>query len=100
MRSEVRVHVQLADPCGNVKQKAEPAHPVEELHFTDFATLRWKSTDRCKYLAEKAEDPRVNLGRGPLKTRVTFANVEGADNDGTAKGDTSNDTENLELCIA
>ena len=92
--------MQLADPCCYVKQKAEPAHPIEKLYFADFATLRGKSADRLKDLAEKADNPRVSLGRGPFKTGITFADVEGADYDGAAKGDTGDHTENLELCIA
>ena len=92
--------MQLADPCRNVKQKAEPAHPVEKLYLADFATLRRKSTDGFKDLAEKAEDPGVSLRRGTFETRVTFADVDGADHDGAAKRDTGDDTENLELCIA
>lgn len=92
--------MQLADPGRNVEQKSEPAHPVEKLHFTDFATLRGKSTDRVKYLAEKAEDPRVGLRRGPFKTRIAFADVEGGDHNCTAKGDTGDDTEDFELRVA
>ena len=92
--------MQLADPGRNVEQKAEPAHPVEELHFADFATLGGKSADRVEYLAEKAEDPRVGLGRGPFKTWIAFADVEGCDCNCAAEGDTGNDTENFELCIA
>lgn len=68
--------MQLAYPGCDVEQKAEPAHPVEKLHFTDFATLGGKSTDRFEYLAEKAEDPRVSFGRGAFKTRIAFADVE------------------------
>ena len=92
--------MQLADPCCYVEQKAKPAHPVEKLYFADFATLRGKSADRFKDLAEKADDPRVSLGRGPFKTRITFADVKGADYDGAAKRDTGDHTENLELGIA
>ena len=92
--------MQLADPGCNVEQKAEPAHPIEKLHFADFATLGGKSTDRIEYLAEKAEDPRVGLGRGPLKTRIAFADVEGGDYDCTAERDTGDDTENFELGVA
>lgn len=100
MGGEVRVYVQLTYPGSDVEQKAEPAHPVEKLHFADFATLGGKATDRLKYLAEKAKDPRVCLGRGPFKTRIAFADVERGDCDGAAKGDTGDDTENFELCIA
>lgn len=100
MGGQVGVYVQLADPGCNVEQKAEPTHPVEKLHFAYFATLGGKSTDRLEYLTEKAEDPRVSLGRGTFKTRIAFANVERSDHDGSAKGDTGDDTENFELCIA
>ena len=92
--------MQLADPCCYVKQKAEPAHPIKKLYFADFATLRGKSADRLKDLAEKADDPRISLRRGPFKTRITFADVKGADYDGATKGDTGDHTENLELRIA
>lgn len=92
--------MQLADPGRNVKQEAEPAHPIEELYLTDFATLRGKSTDRLENLAEKAEDPRISLGRGPFKARIAFADVERADYDSATKRDACNHTENLELCIA
>ena len=92
--------MQLADPCCYVKQKAEPAHPIEKLYFADFAALRGQSADRLEDLAEKADDPRISLGRGAFKTRITFADVEGADYNSTAKGDAGDHTENLELCIA
>ena len=77
--------MQLADPGCNVEQKAEPAHPVEELHFADFATLWGKSTDRVEYLAKEAKDPRICLRRGAFKTRIAFADVERGDYDGAAK---------------
>ena len=92
--------MQLAYPGCNVEQKAEPAHPVEKLHFADFATLGGKSTDRVEYLAEKAEDPRISLGRGAFKTRIAFADIERGDYDSAAEGNTGDDTKNFELCIA
>ena len=92
--------MQLANPGCYVEQKAEPAHPVEKLYFADFATLRGESSDRVEHLAEKAEDPRFGLRRRSFKMRIAFTDVEGADDDCAAKGDTGDYTENLELCIA
>ena len=76
--------MQLANPGCDVEQKAEPTHPIEKLCFADFATLGWKSTDRVEYLAEKAEDPKIGIRRGPFKTRIAFADVEGGDYDSPA----------------
>ena len=92
--------MQLADPGCDIEQKPEPAHPIEELHFADFATLGGKPTDRIKHLAEKAEDPSVSLGRRAFKTRITFADITCGDYDGTTERDTGDDAQNLELCIA
>lgn len=39
MGGEVRVDVQLADVGGDVEEEGEPADPVEELGFADFADL-------------------------------------------------------------
>lgn len=100
MRGEIGIYVQLTDPCCDVKQKAEPAHPVEKLHFADFATLGRQSTNRLEYFTKEAEDPRIGLGRGPFKTWITFADVERSNENGTAERETGDDTENFELCIA
>lgn len=56
MRGEVGVAVELANVGGHVEEKAEPAHPVEELGFADFADLRGQAEDRVEDLAEEGEE--------------------------------------------
>ena len=50
---KVGVAVELADVGGHVEEKAEPAHPVEELSFADFADLRRQAADCVEDLAEE-----------------------------------------------
>ena len=94
---KVGVAVELPDVGGHVEEKAEPAHPVEELGFADFADLRGQAEDCVEDLAEEGEKTWRSIWRGTFETRVALTDVEGGYKDCTAKGERGDDAEDLKL---
>lgn len=77
MRLEVWVDVKLADICGNVEEKGEPADPVEELNFADLSNLRRKTLHGGKDLMKERKDAALFISRRTFETRVTFTDENG-----------------------
>ena len=77
MRGEVGVAIELANVGGHVEEETKPAHPIEELGFTNFADLRREAEDCVEDLAEKGYKAWRKICRRAFQARVALANVEG-----------------------
>ena len=75
MGGEVGVAVELANVGGHVEEEAEPAHPIEELGFADFAYLRGQAQDCVEDLAEEGEEAWGSICWRPLETRIALTDV-------------------------
>ncbi len=84
---EIGVHVELADVGGDVEEEGEPADPVEELGFADFADLGVEALHGVEDLVEEAEDAEFLFWGWTFGARVSFADADAGEEDGAAEGE-------------
>ena len=93
------VYFELGDVGRHVEEEAEPAHPVEELRFADFANLRRQPPDGVEDLAEEGDQAWVALFGCTFDARIALTNVEAGDEDCGADGEGSDGGQDLEFVV-
>ena len=92
--------MELANVGGDVKEEREPADPIEELDFTNFADLGGEASKGGEHLAEKGDDANSFSRWRAFEAGVSFADIEAGNHDSATECKGSNDTQDFELGIA